>query len=62
MRVRLASAAPSLRLQVFSAQGQLLRTQAAPAPGQDALLDVAALPAGLYVLRCGELSQRLTVE
>ncbi len=49
-------------LELFDATGRLMRTQAAPTSGGEAVLPLQGLPAGLYVLRCGKLSQRLRVE
>jgi hypothetical protein len=40
----------------------MLRTQAAPLDGGEVVLPLTGLPAGLYVLRCGKLSQRLQVK
>ena len=63
VRVRLLNGVlTTAPLQVFDALGRLVRTQPAPAPGTEALLPLGGLPAGFYVLRCGALSQRLTVE
>ena len=39
-----------------------MHTQPAPGPGAEATLPLTGRPSGLYVLRCGALSQRLTVE
>ena len=58
--VRVPGATAALR--VFDGTGQLVRTQPAPAAGAEAVLPLAGLPAGLYLLRCGARSQRLTVE
>ena len=58
--VRVPGATAALR--VFDGTGQLVRTQPAPAAGAEAVLPLAGLPAGLYLLRCGAGSQRLTVD
>jgi hypothetical protein len=61
VRVLLKGAAASAPLELFNALGQLVRSQAA-ADGVEAILSLNGLPAGVYVLRCGLLSQRLDVE
>ena len=58
--VRVLGATAPLR--VFNGAGQLVRTQSAAAAGAESVLPLAGLPAGLYLLRCGVRSQRLTVE
>jgi len=60
LRVQLPGTAAPLEL--FDSLGHLVRTQAAPADSREAVLPLTGLPAGLYVLRCGKLSQRLNVE
>ena len=62
VRVRVLHAAPAGPLQLFDALGRLVHAQPAPAPGAEATLPLTGRPSGLYVLRCGALSQRLTVE
>ncbi|GAA4055720.1 hypothetical protein GCM10022409_48750 [Hymenobacter glaciei] len=62
VRVALPGTAPAAPLHLFDALGRLVRTQPAPAAGTEATLSLTGLPAGLYVLRCGTLHQRLTVE
>ena len=62
LQVMLAGTTPAAPLQLFDALGRLARTQPAPAAGTETTLSLSGLPAGLYVLRCGELHQRLTVE
>ena len=54
--------APAGPLQLFDALGRLVHTQPAPGSGTEATLPLTGRPSGLYVLRCGALSQRLTVE
>jgi hypothetical protein len=61
VRVQLPSATAE-PLQLFDATGRMLRTQAAPLDGGEVVLPLTGLPAGLYVLRCGKLSQRLQVK
>jgi hypothetical protein len=58
----LGAGATSASLELFDAQGRLLRTQTTPTDGGEVVLPLSGLPAGLYVLRCGKLSQRLQVE
>ena len=62
VHVRILGAVPTAPLQVFDAMGQLVRTKSVAATDSDPSLSLDGLPAGLYVLRCGALSQRLTVE
>jgi hypothetical protein len=61
VRIKLLGPASSAPVEVYDATGRLLRTLPAPAPGTEASLPLAGLPAGLYVLRCGAQHQRLTV-
>jgi len=61
VQVRLVGAAGE-SLQLLDALGRVVLHQAAPTEGQEATLPLQHLPAGLYVLRCGTLSQRLTIE
>ncbi|MCI1186703.1 family 43 glycosylhydrolase [Hymenobacter sp. DH14] len=60
--VRVVLNGPAAPLQLFDALGRQVRTQPAPAAGTEATISLTGLPAGLYVLRCGALHQRLTVE
>jgi hypothetical protein len=53
---------PAGPLQVFDAVGRLVRSQQAPTVGTEVALQLTGLPSGVYVLRCGMLSQRITVE
>jgi len=62
VRVQVLGATATAPLEVFDTMGRLLRTQAAPAEGEKAVLALDGLPTGLYILRCGQLSQRLRVE
>ncbi|GAB3573869.1 T9SS type A sorting domain-containing protein [Hymenobacter daeguensis] len=59
--VRLPAGAPRLALTLTDALGRTVRRYPAPATAQ-AELDLRGLPAGTYVVRCGEYSQRLVVE
>ncbi|GAB3870169.1 hypothetical protein GCM10028824_18450 [Hymenobacter segetis] len=59
--LRLPPGAPHLPLTLTDAQGRSV--QRAPTfTGPDAVLDLRGLPAGVYVVRCGNYSQRLVVE
>jgi len=62
VRVQVLGASTAAPLEIFDTMGRLLRTQAAPAEGEKATLSLDGLPTGLYILRCGKLSQRLRVE
>ncbi|MGI4739804.1 MAG: T9SS type A sorting domain-containing protein [Janthinobacterium lividum] len=62
VQVRVLGATTTAPLEVFDALGRRLRSQAAPVDGEKAELSLDGLPAGLYILRCGQLSQRLRVE
>ncbi|WP_317164797.1 DUF4082 domain-containing protein [Hymenobacter ginkgonis] len=62
LRVLLVGPTATAPLQVLNALGQVVYTQAAPASGTEALIDVGGLASGLYIVRCGTLSQRLRVE
>ena len=59
--LRLPPNPPRRPLTLTDAQGRTVRHYPAPA-GPEATLDVRGLPAGVYVLRCGKLAQRLVVE
>jgi hypothetical protein len=59
--VHIARTLPTDLLQVFDAMGRLVHTQPVAAGGADTSLSLQDLPAGLYILRCGALSQRLTL-
>ena len=54
--------APGATVRLFDALGRTVRTVPAPAVGTVLELPLRDLPAGLYVVRCGTLSQRLAVE
>ena len=58
--VRILGPLPTAPLQVFDALGRLVRTQPVANSGVDTL-SLQDLPAGLYILHCGALSQRLMV-
>jgi hypothetical protein len=62
VQVQVLGAATTAPLEVYDTLGRLLRTQAAPAEGEKATLSLDGLSTGLYILRCGKLSQRLRVE
>ncbi|SHJ63785.1 hypothetical protein SAMN02745146_3605 [Hymenobacter daecheongensis DSM 21074] len=49
-------------LLVLDAQGRPVRQQVVPAHAGSAVLDVAGLAAGLYIVRCGAVAGRLIVE
>jgi len=59
--LRLPAAAARQPLLLSDALGRLVRQYPAPA-GPEAVLDLRGLPAGVYWVRCGALSQRLVVE
>ncbi|TDN35868.1 hypothetical protein A8B98_11920 [Hymenobacter sp. UV11] len=61
VHVQLLGPAAEAPLEVIDALGRLLRTQAAPTNGEEALLPLTGLPSGLYIVRCGKLSQRLHI-
>ena len=62
VQVRWLGPATTAPLEVYDALGHLVRTQATPTNEQETVLPLAGLPSGLYILRCGKLSQRLQVE
>ena len=49
-------------LQLFDTLGRLRLTRAVPVVGTVTELSLANLPAGVYLLRCGTLYQRMVVE
>lgn len=59
--LRLPAGAPRQSLILTDTQGRLVRRYPVPATA-DAELDLRGLPAGVYVVRCGALTQRLVVE
>jgi trimeric autotransporter adhesin len=59
--LRLPAGAARQPLLLSDALGRLVRQYPAPASAE-AVLDLRGLPAGTYLVRCGELSQRLVVE
>jgi hypothetical protein len=61
VRLKLLGPAAPAPVEVYDITGRLLRTLPTLAPGTEATLPLGGLPAGLYVLRCGTLRQRLTV-
>jgi hypothetical protein len=56
--VRISGTISTAPLQLFDGTGRLVRTL--PAPYFESTLSLSSLPTGLYILRCGALSQRLT--
>ena len=62
MRVLLLGPATTAPLEVFDVLGRLVLTQPAPTSGTETVLPLAGLSTGVYVLRCGPLAQRLTLE
>lgn len=62
VRVRLLGPAATAPLLVFDALGRQVRTQPAPLAGTETMVPLTGLPTGVYVLRCGPLAQRLTLE
>ncbi|GAB3574893.1 hypothetical protein GCM10027345_09440 [Hymenobacter daeguensis] len=62
VRVLLLGPATSAPLQVYDALGRVVYAQGAPAIGTETVLPLAGLPTGVYVLRCGSLAQRFTLE
>ena len=61
--VRLLGSAPATApLELVDGLGRVVRTLPAPAPGTELALPLTNIPGGLYVLRCGALSQRVVVE
>ncbi|SFQ50304.1 T9SS type A sorting domain-containing protein [Hymenobacter arizonensis] len=59
--LRLPASTPRLPLTLTDALGRTVRCYPAPA-GPDAALDLRGVPAGVYVVGCGQLTQRLVVE
>ncbi len=59
--LRLPAGTARLPLTLADALGRIVRRYPAPA-GSDATLDLRGLPAGVYVVGCGQLTQRLVVE
>jgi hypothetical protein len=59
--LRLPASAPRQPLTLTDALGRTVRCYPTPAAAE-AELDLRGLPAGAYVVRCGEYSQRLVVE
>ena len=59
--LRLPAGTARLPLTLTDALGRLVRRYPAPV-GPDVEMDLRGLPAGVYVVRCGQLSQRLVVE
>ena len=58
----LPAAATPQPLALLDALGRPVRTFTLPAHAAETTVDVAGLPAGVYVLRCGTASRRLVVE
>jgi hypothetical protein len=59
--LRLPAGAPRLPLTLSDALGRAVRRYPAPASAETEL-DLRGLPAGAYLLRCGQVAQRLVVE
>lgn len=59
--VRVLGAVPTAPVQLFDAMGRLVRTQPLAEAGLDTSISLQGLPAGLYILHCGALSQRLMI-
>jgi hypothetical protein len=59
--LRLPAGAPRQPLTLTDALGRIVRRYPAPATAE-AELDLRGLPAGVYVVSCGDYSQRLVVE
>ncbi|MDO7854264.1 T9SS type A sorting domain-containing protein [Hymenobacter convexus] len=59
--LRLPAGAPQQPITLSNALGQTVRRYPAPTTTEPAL-DLRGLPAGTYVVRCGQFSQRLVVE
>ena len=62
VRVLLLGPAATAPLEVYDALGRLVLSQPALVVGTETLLPLTGLPTGVYVLRCGQLAQRLTLE
>ena len=62
VRVQLLGKATAAPLQLVDAVGRVVLTYPAPAAGADTALPISGLPTGLYIIRCGTLSERITVE
>ena len=60
VHVQLLGPPPTEPVQLLNAHGQIVQTQ--PTLGANGMMPLTGLPAGLYVLRCGPLAQRLTLE
>jgi hypothetical protein len=61
VHLRIRGPIPAAPLQVFDAMGRLIRTTQLSPTDSDPRLSLTDFPAGLYILRCGTLTQRLTV-
>jgi hypothetical protein len=62
VRVVLTNVATTAPLELFDAAGRLVRSQPVSTVETEMALPLSELPAGVYVLRCGPLSQRLNIE
>ena len=60
VRTQVLGPLPTEPVQVLDARGRIVQTH--PTLGADGILPLSGLPAGMYVLRCGSLAQRLTLE
>ena len=60
--IRVVLQGPAAPLYVYDAFGRVVRTQPSLAAGIETELPLEGLPTGFYVVRCGALLQRLTVQ
>ncbi len=58
----LLTGATATSLELFDAVGRLVHSQSVPARDPETTISLTGLPAGVYVLRCGPLSQRVNIE
>jgi hypothetical protein len=61
-QVRVLGLAPAAMVEVYDAQGRLVLRAATPTSDAETTLSLTGLAPGLYVVRCGALSQRMHVE